>query len=177
VQHLSAGGSLAGFSSSSPARQLASVQSAPASVGSAAIPSVLQPFNSSGSSSLQHLGLSHSSRTGLSSAAAAAADALTAGQLLALCGAVVDENAALAAAGVQPILLASLCLVESGGCAHAKQYRDHLGDVALGLCQVGFLRHACFAGSGATHAVHNVRSCSTGCGNGQKTGEALVIDM
>ncbi|WIA16056.1 hypothetical protein OEZ85_012783 [Tetradesmus obliquus] len=47
-----------------------------------------------------------------------------------------QEDASLAAAGVQPLLLASLCLIESGGCPHAQQYRDHLGDVALGLCQM-----------------------------------------
>jgi hypothetical protein len=63
-------------------------------------------------------------------------DALSAGQILALCGAVVEEEPALAAAGISPLLLASLCLIESGGCPHAKQYREHLGDVALGLCQV-----------------------------------------
>jgi hypothetical protein len=137
-QLLSVNGSLTELnsSSSSNARQLASSQSAPADVASAAVPSVLQPYSSSSHvSSLQHLGLSHSSKSGTGSAAAA--DALSAGQLLALCGAVVEEDAALATAGIQPLMLASLCLIESGGCPHAQHYRDHLGDVALGLCQVG----------------------------------------
>jgi hypothetical protein len=126
---LSAGSGLAGVknssSSSSHARHLASVRSASADNRPTA-PSVLQPFHSSSSS--------HSSRTGLGTAGSS--DALSAGQILALCGAVVEEQPAVAAAGISPLLLASLCLIESGGCPHAKQYREHLGDVALGLCQV-----------------------------------------
>eukprot|EP00878_Enallax_costatus_P014763 GHUV01015447.1.p1 GENE.GHUV01015447.1~~GHUV01015447.1.p1 ORF type:complete len:328 (+),score=90.03 GHUV01015447.1:458-1441(+) len=58
-------------------------------------------------------------------------------QVLALCGAVVQlDGLDAAAAGIQPLLLASICLIESGGCPKARQFRDHLGDVALGLCQM-----------------------------------------
>lgn len=64
------------------------------------------------------------------------ADALRPMQVLAVCAAVVQEDAAFQAAGITPLVLASLCLIESGGCPHAKQYREHLGDTAHGLCQV-----------------------------------------
>lgn len=58
-------------------------------------------------------------------------------QVLALCGAVVQlEWPDAVAVGIHPLLLASVCLTESGGCPKARQFRDHLGDVALGLCQV-----------------------------------------
>jgi hypothetical protein len=64
------------------------------------------------------------------------ADALSPMQVLAVCAAVVQEDAAFEAAGISPLMLASLCLIESAGCPHAKQYREHLGDTAHGLCQV-----------------------------------------
>ncbi|KAF6266068.1 hypothetical protein COO60DRAFT_641663 [Scenedesmus sp. NREL 46B-D3] len=130
VQQVSAAaglGSRFGSSSNSTSneRQLSSAGSTSATFGPAA-PCILQPSNSSISS--------HSSRNGLGSETAAVA--LSAGEVLALSGAVVEEEPGLAAAGVSPLLLASLCLIESGGCPHAKQYRDHVGDVALGLCQM-----------------------------------------
>lgn len=91
--------------------------------------------------SLGHSAAWHvSSKSGSAGAAAAvpttAADALTPEQVLAVCGALVEEEPALAAAGIHPLLLASLCIIESAGCPTARQYRDHLGDMALGLCQV-----------------------------------------
>jgi hypothetical protein len=61
-------------------------------------------------------------------------------QVLAVCAAVVQEDSVFQAAGITPLVLASLCLVESGGCFRAKHYREHLGDNAHGLCQV---RSAC----------------------------------
>lgn len=65
------------------------------------------------------------------------ADALSPEQILAVCGAVVEgEGPDVRAAGIHPLLLASLCLIESGGCYRARQFRDHVGDVAIGLCQV-----------------------------------------
>lgn len=67
------------------------------------------------------------------------AEALSPMQVLSVCGAVVQEDAAFQTAGITPLLLASLCLIESGGCPRAKRFRDHLGDCAHGLCQVCFI--------------------------------------
>lgn len=65
------------------------------------------------------------------------ADALSPAQVLAVCAAVVQEDAAFQAAGVTPLMLASLCLVESGGRPQAKQHQEQCGDTSHGLCQVG----------------------------------------
>lgn len=67
------------------------------------------------------------------------ADALSPAQVLAVCAAVVQEDAAFQAAGVTPLMLASLCLVESGGRPQAKQHQEQCGDTSHGLCQVGTL--------------------------------------
>jgi len=66
----------------------------------------------------------------------ASVDALGPLQVLAVCAAVVQEDKSFQAAGITPLLLASLCLIESGGNPQAKQFREHLGDTAHGLCQV-----------------------------------------
>lgn len=81
------------------------------------------------------------SANNLRSQAAATRTVLSPEQVLALCGAVVqDYGPALVAAGIHPLLLASVCLIESGGCPQARQYREHVGEVALGLGQVGVSR-------------------------------------
>lgn len=56
--------------------------------------------------------------------------------LLALSATVVHAESRLVAAGVSPIMLAALCIIESGGCPAAVQYRDAVGDVGRGLWQV-----------------------------------------
>jgi hypothetical protein len=92
---------------------------------------------------------------------ARADDALSPECLLSLCAVLLEEEAELQAAGIHPLLLAALSLIESGGCPAAKQYRDHLDDVALGLCQVmswlvGWLARssACAAGCTLAGAQH-----------------------
>jgi hypothetical protein len=99
----------------------------------------------------------------------APADALSPVQLLAVCAAVLQEEPAFQAAGITPLLLASVCLIESGGCQHAKQHREHLGDTAHGLCQVSGLLHA-------VERLHWVdsQSCILGARHAQACNRAAV---
>eukprot|EP00775_Hariotina_reticulata_P005996 gene5996-6234_t len=63
-------------------------------------------------------------------------DALSPECLLSMCAVLVEEEPDLQAAGIHPLLLAGLSLIESGGRPAAKQHRDHIDDTAVGLCQM-----------------------------------------
>ena len=57
-------------------------------------------------------------------------------QVLQLCCSVISEDGVFQQAGIDPVTLAAIALIESGGRPDARLYKEHLGDVAYGLCQV-----------------------------------------
>jgi hypothetical protein len=49
---------------------------------------------------------------------------------------VISEEEVFKQADIDPVTLAAIALIESGGRSDARFYKEHLGDVAYGLCQV-----------------------------------------
>lgn len=57
-------------------------------------------------------------------------------EVLDLAKQVISSEPCFAKNGIEPITLACIALIESGGRKDAKQYREHCGGTSIGVCQV-----------------------------------------
>lgn len=129
LQHLAAAGQAGSRDSSSTVTHVSTRRIVPHSSGGDAASTV-----SNSATTATHKSSYHQQQHNNTSADAA----LSPTQVLSVCAEVVQESGAFQTAGITPLLLGSLCLIESGGDPHAKHYREHVGETAHGLCQVRY---------------------------------------